>query len=115
MIKLDEIDRDIIRQLQKDSRISVRRISKIINISEKKIRIRINKLMNQKIIKPICIVNPTAFGYVNFVDIFLKLIRTLILKSYKNGYIIKGMFHIYPAIDTTKILQFNADFNQEKN
>ncbi|WP_425380197.1 Lrp/AsnC family transcriptional regulator [Spiroplasma endosymbiont of Stenodema calcarata] len=80
MIKLDEIDRDIIRQLQKDSRISVRRISKIINISEKTIRIRINKLMTQKIIKPICIVNPTAFGYVNFVDIFFKIDQDLDIK-----------------------------------
>ncbi len=45
MIRLDEIDRDIIGQLQKDSRISVRKISKTINISEKTIRMRINKLM----------------------------------------------------------------------
>ncbi|WP_253301407.1 Lrp/AsnC family transcriptional regulator [Spiroplasma endosymbiont of Phyllotreta cruciferae] len=70
MIRLDKIDRDIIGQLQKDSRISVRKISKTINISEKTIRMRINKLMTQNIVKPVCIVNPNSFGYVNFVDIF---------------------------------------------
>ncbi|AOX43471.1 hypothetical protein S100390_v1c01280 [Spiroplasma sp. NBRC 100390] len=80
MIRLDEIDRDIIGQLQKDSRISVRKISKTINISEKTIRMRINKLMTQNIVKPVCIVNPNAFGYVNFVDIFFKINQDVDIK-----------------------------------
>ncbi|WP_040092745.1 Lrp/AsnC family transcriptional regulator [Spiroplasma poulsonii] len=66
---MDEIEWDIIGQLQKDSRISIRKISKTINISEKTIRMRINKLMGKNIIKPICIVN----GSIHYFEVFNKI------------------------------------------
>ncbi|MBS7604854.1 MAG: Lrp/AsnC family transcriptional regulator [Candidatus Bathyarchaeia archaeon] len=61
--EIDDIDKEIIRMLQDDARISLRRIAEKLNVSETTIFIRIKKLLEKNIIKRFtAIVSPEALG-----------------------------------------------------
>jgi DNA-binding Lrp family transcriptional regulator len=60
---IDDIDREIIRMLQDDSRISFRRISEKLNVSEATIFVRVKKLLEKKVIKRFtAIISPEVLG-----------------------------------------------------
>lgn len=61
--ELDEIDREIVRMLQDDARISFRKIAEKLNVSEATIFVRVKKLLERNIIKRFtAIVSPEALG-----------------------------------------------------
>lgn len=61
--EIDDIDKEIIRMLQDDARISLRKIAERLNVSETTIFIRIKKLLEKNVIKRFtAIVSPEALG-----------------------------------------------------
>ena len=59
---LDDLDRKIILELQKDGRKSSRDIGQKLNVSDGTVRFRINKLIDRKVLRITGSVNPFAFG-----------------------------------------------------
>lgn len=70
---IDELDRSIIRLLQEDSRMPSAEIARRLGVAERTIRARINRLVQDGIIKLVAIVNPAALGYDVTADIFLEV------------------------------------------
>ena len=63
-IELDEIDRAILRLLQEDGRMSYSEISRRIKIPESTVRVRVNKLVNEGVIRKFAaLINPFKAGY----------------------------------------------------
>lgn len=73
MARLDQTDREIIWLLNQDARLSSAEISRKLELPERTIRNRINRLLKNNIVKPIGVLNPAAFGYHLAVDIFCEL------------------------------------------
>lgn len=73
MARLDQTDREIIWLLNRDARLSSAEIARKLNLPERTIRNRINRLLKNDIVKPIGVLNPAAFGYHLAVDIFCEL------------------------------------------
>ena len=61
--KIDQIDKQIIQKMGKNSRLSFRKIAQELNISTDTISRRFKKLFNNAIIKPLIQINPTKIGY----------------------------------------------------
>ncbi|HID64146.1 MAG TPA: Lrp/AsnC family transcriptional regulator [Anaerolineae bacterium] len=71
--KIDAIDRAIVSLLSKDGRMSCAEIARSIDgVSERTVRNRIDRLLEQKIIRVSAIVNPKALGYNIVADIFIE-------------------------------------------
>jgi Lrp/AsnC family transcriptional regulator for asnA, asnC and gidA len=63
-IELDEIDRAILRLLQEDGRMSYSEISRRVKIPESTVRSRVNKLVNEGVIRKFAaLINPFKAGY----------------------------------------------------
>jgi Lrp/AsnC family transcriptional regulator for asnA, asnC and gidA len=60
---MDDIDRKIIHILQSDGRTAYTEIAKILGISEATVRYRVTRLMDQKVIQVIGLVDPYKLGY----------------------------------------------------
>ncbi|MEM2092343.1 MAG: Lrp/AsnC family transcriptional regulator [Candidatus Bathyarchaeia archaeon] len=61
--EIDEIDREILRMLQEDARVSFRKISERLNLSEATVFVRVKKLIKKGVIKGFTtIVSPEALG-----------------------------------------------------
>ena len=60
---IDQTDREIMSILQKNSRVSNTEIAKRLDISEGTVRNRIKKLVDNRIIRNISVINPEALGY----------------------------------------------------
>ena len=60
---LDRIDREIIRLLQKDGRISNTDMAKEIDISEATVRTRLNRLIDTEILQIVAVSNPLKLGF----------------------------------------------------
>ncbi|MEM1550817.1 MAG: Lrp/AsnC family transcriptional regulator [Candidatus Bathyarchaeia archaeon] len=61
--EIDDIDREIIKALQDDARISFRKIAEKLNVSETTIFVRVKRLLERKIIKRFtAIISPEALG-----------------------------------------------------
>lgn len=61
--EIDEMDKEIIRILQEDARVSFRKIAEKLNVSEATIFIRVRKLLEKKVIKRFtAIVSPDILG-----------------------------------------------------
>ena len=71
--ELDILDYRILQQLHTDSRKSASEIARIVGANERTVRKRIDRLVNVGAVRMAAIINPTAFGYVNTVDIFLEV------------------------------------------
>lgn len=69
----DQIDYRIINELSKDARKPVAKIAKKINVNERTVRRRIDKLIEDKTIRITTIVDPSSFGYNAIADINLKI------------------------------------------
>lgn len=73
----DNIDYKIINELYKDARISASKIARAIDVNERTIRRRIDKLIESKAIRITTIVEPSIFGYNSIADINLKVDETV--------------------------------------
>jgi len=63
MIELDETDRRILRELQRDGRISFKKIGDDIGVSEATVFVRVRKLQERGVLKGFrAVVNPRAVG-----------------------------------------------------
>jgi DNA-binding Lrp family transcriptional regulator len=69
----DQLDYEILRVLNRNSRASAAEIARKINANERTIRKRIDRLVNLGAVRMAAIVHPQAFGYVTAVDIFLEV------------------------------------------
>lgn len=74
MYKIDKIDREIIRLLMVDGRMSCADIARSLgNTSERSIRYRLDRLIKDRFIKISAVTNPTAFGYDVRADVFIEV------------------------------------------
>jgi Lrp/AsnC family transcriptional regulator, regulator for asnA, asnC and gidA len=73
LIKLTDLDRQLIRRLNQNARITSAELAREFNTSERTVRHRIQRLFNEGILKPVAVVNPAAFGYSLVVDIFCEV------------------------------------------
>ncbi|MEM3478784.1 MAG: Lrp/AsnC family transcriptional regulator, partial [Candidatus Bathyarchaeia archaeon] len=63
MSLIDDVDREIIRMLQEDARVSFRKIAEKLNVSEATIFTRVKKLLKKNVIKGFtAIVSPEKVG-----------------------------------------------------
>jgi Lrp/AsnC family transcriptional regulator for asnA, asnC and gidA len=63
MIQLDEVDKKILRELQRDARLSFKTIAKEIGVSEATVFVRVKKLTQKGVLKGFrAIVEPKAVG-----------------------------------------------------
>jgi Lrp/AsnC family transcriptional regulator for asnA, asnC and gidA len=60
---MDQIDREIIQLLKLDGRTPYTEIAKSLGISEATVRNRVSRLMDQKVIQVIALVDPYQLGY----------------------------------------------------
>lgn len=70
---IDDLDRSIIRLLQEDSRMPSAEIARRLGVAERTVRARINRLVQDGVVKLVAIVNPSALGYDVTADIFLEV------------------------------------------
>ncbi|MFN3338012.1 MAG: Lrp/AsnC family transcriptional regulator, partial [Thermomicrobium sp.] len=70
---IDDLDRSIIRLLQEDSRMPSAEIARRLGVAERTVRARINRLVQDGVVKLVAIVNPGALGYDVTADIFLEV------------------------------------------
>lgn len=70
---LDHLDYEIIQALHKDARMAASEIARITGANERTIRKRIDRLVQQNVIRLSAILNPLAFDYVTAADIFLEV------------------------------------------
>jgi Lrp/AsnC family transcriptional regulator, regulator for asnA, asnC and gidA len=63
MATVDNIDEQLIRLLQEDSRQSSEQIARLIHVSPRTVRRRIKELTNKGIMRSVVLVDPEAFGY----------------------------------------------------
>lgn len=73
LANLDALDRALIRYLNQDARMPSARIARELNVAERTVRHRIARLIERKVIRPVAVVNPIAFGYDLSVDIFCEV------------------------------------------
>lgn len=73
MGRFTALDRAIIRQLNQDARLSSAEIARLLQVPERTVRYRINRLITENIIKLVAVVNRKAFGYDLVVDIFCEI------------------------------------------
>jgi Lrp/AsnC family transcriptional regulator for asnA, asnC and gidA len=74
MIALDELDHQIIKLLQKDPRMSSRRMAaRLGDISDRVVRYRIKRLLDNKVLLLQANVNPQAIGYPIIADILIEV------------------------------------------
>lgn len=71
-LSLDQLDYDIIRALHSDARIAASEIARQTGTNERTVRKRIDRLVEDGIIRLTAILNPVAFGYVTAADILLE-------------------------------------------
>jgi Lrp/AsnC family transcriptional regulator for asnA, asnC and gidA len=72
--KLDSTDREIIRLLTKDGRMSNSQIARqIIGVSERLVRYRLERLQKEGIIQVTAIVNPVTIGYPIIADVWVEV------------------------------------------
>lgn len=69
----DQVDYLIIKELSEDARMSASIIAEKININERTVRRRINRLIETNAIRVTTIVDPSVFGYHSIADINLKV------------------------------------------
>lgn len=61
--KLDQVDCEMIRLLQKDGRIPNTEIAKALGISESTVRVRLNRLIDNEYIQIVAVSNPLKLGF----------------------------------------------------
>jgi len=81
MYKIDKIDLDIVNSLLEDGRKSATEIARQIgDISERTVRYRIDRMVEEGIIRISAIVSPQAFGLDTYADIWIEVESDKILE-----------------------------------
>jgi len=124
-IKLDETDKEILKQLQTDGRKSYRQIAKELDLSVGTITNRIQKLQDKGIIKGFQLqIDYTKLGYniETIIELEAKESIDNLLKQYPNNIITAlkttgkyDMLLITRFKDTTELNTFLKKINQEEN
>jgi len=70
---LDALDYQIIQALHKDARAAASEIARTTGANERTIRKRIDRLVEEEVIRLTAILNPVTFGYVTAADIFIEV------------------------------------------
>lgn len=70
---IDELDLAIIRLLQRDSRMPSAEIARQLGVAERTVRARINRLVQDDVIRLVAVLNPAALGYEIVADVFLEV------------------------------------------
>jgi Lrp/AsnC family transcriptional regulator for asnA, asnC and gidA len=73
MLKLSVTDHQMISLLNRDARMTSAEISRRVGLPERTVRNRINRLVNEGVIKLVAVVDPSGLGYDLVVDIFCEL------------------------------------------
>jgi Lrp/AsnC family transcriptional regulator for asnA, asnC and gidA len=71
--KIDRLDRDIITLLNHNARCSSADIARQLGVAERSVRSRIRRLIEHNVITPVAVVNPAAFGFKLWIDIFCEV------------------------------------------
>jgi len=81
MYETDEIDLNIVEILMKDGRTPAAEIAREIGgITERVVRYRIDRLVQEKVIQVRAIINPKAFGLTTVADVWMEVESDLIQK-----------------------------------
>lgn len=75
--EFDDLDYQIIQELHRDARVSASEIARKTGANERTIRKRIERLIQDGVIRLTAILDPAAFGYVTAADIFLETVPDL--------------------------------------
>jgi len=79
MYKIDNIDCEIVNLLMKDGRMPASEIARSLgNVSERSVRYRIERLIEEEIIRVSAIPNPFMLGYGVVADVFIEVESSLI-------------------------------------
>lgn len=75
MLKIDGIDREIVNLLMEDGRMNAAEIARRLgeNISERAIRYRIQRMLDENVIHICAIANPHALGFLVVADVFIEV------------------------------------------
>jgi len=91
---VDSLDRAIIRRLQRDGRMSSAEIARQLNVAERTVRARIDRLVTDNVIRLVASIVPETAGYAVTADVFLEVeagriheIATLIAAKPEVGYV----------------------------
>jgi Lrp/AsnC family transcriptional regulator, regulator for asnA, asnC and gidA len=91
---VDTLDRAIIRLLQQDGRMSSAEIARKLGVAERTVRARIERLVNDNVIRLVASIVPETAGYAVTADVFLEVeagriheIATLIAGKPEVGYV----------------------------
>ncbi len=117
--ELDETDKEILKILQDDAKASLRDIEKLISLSTTSIRMRINRMKEQNIIKQyVTLIDCRQLGYREMVMASLRLNSSQSLDALKNkilemiqvkyAYVITGE---YPLFIMAKCLDHQDSMN----
>src|SRR5512142_763254 len=69
----DTLDYQIIQALHADARVAASEIARLTGANERTIRKRIDRLVEQGVVRLSAILDPHAFGYVTAADVFLEV------------------------------------------
>jgi len=70
---IDDIDHAIISCLQSDSRTPSAEIARRVGVAERTVRARIDRLVQDRIVRLVALVSPEALGYTVTADVFLEV------------------------------------------
>jgi Lrp/AsnC family transcriptional regulator, regulator for asnA, asnC and gidA len=75
MLKIDETDREIVNLLMEDGRMNAAELARRLgeDISERAIRYRIHRMLEEGVIQISAIANPRALGYLVVADVFIEV------------------------------------------
>ncbi len=89
-LKLDEFDHKLINLLNKDARLTLRELAKEIALSQNSIKLRIDKLLQHKIIRFTALpLRLSTMGYTMTAHVYLKLHNVTVEKKDKLYYALK--------------------------
>jgi len=71
--RFDNLDYEIIRALHADARVAASEIARLTHANERTIRKRIDRLVQEGVVRLSAILDPQALGYVTAADVFLEI------------------------------------------
>jgi len=69
----DNLDYEIVQALHENARVAASEIARKTGANERTVRKRIERLLNENVIRLTAILNPFAFGYITAADIFVQV------------------------------------------
>ena len=69
----DNLDYEIVQALHENARVAASEIARKTGANERTVRKRIERLLNENVIRLTAILNPLSFGYITAADIFVQV------------------------------------------